>query len=84
MLLPQCPHSMKLKEEAKVILKHLEKGSRATQSKDCKHLVKKGGGGVTNPGGVQGTFRCCTEQHGLVRNIGYRWTFGLDDLRGLF
>jgi len=69
MLLPQCPHSMKLKEEAKVILKHLEKGSRATQSKDCKHLVKKGGGGVTNPGGVQGTFRR-VEGHDLVRTIG--------------
>jgi len=26
----------------------------------------EGGGGVTVPGGVQETFRCCTEGHGLV------------------
>jgi len=35
------------------------------------------------PGGVQETFRC-TEGHGLVGNIGDRWTVGLDDLVGLF
>jgi len=29
-------------------------------------------------------FRCCTEGHGLVGNIGDRGTVGLDDLRGLF
>lgn len=29
-------------------------------------------------------FRCCTEGHGLVGNIGGRWVVGLDDLRGLF
>ena len=43
----------------------------------------QGGGGVTIPGGVQGTYRCCTERHGLVGNIGDRWTVGLDDLGGL-
>ena len=25
------------------------------------------GGGVTDPGGVQGTFGCCVERRGLVR-----------------
>ena len=42
-----------------------------------------GGGGVTDPGGPQATFRC-TEGHGLVGDIGDRWMVGLDDLRGLF
>ena len=32
----------------------------------------QGGGGVTVPGSVQETFRCCTEGHGLVGNIGGR------------
>ena len=41
------------------------------------------GGGVTIPGGVQGTFGCCTEGRGLVGNIGGRWMVGLGDLRGL-
>jgi len=44
----------------------------------------QGDGGVTVPGGVQETFRCGTEGHGLVRNIGDRWTVGLDDHRGPF
>ena len=44
----------------------------------------QGGGGVTVPGGVQGTFRHCTEGRGLVGNIGDRWMIGLDDLGGLF
>ncbi len=39
---------------------------------------------VTVLGGVQEMFRCCTEGHGLVRNIGDRWIFGVDDLGGLF
>ena len=43
----------------------------------------QGCGGVTAPGGAQETFRCCTEGHGLVGNIGDRWTVGLDDLGGL-
>jgi len=29
-----------------------------------------GSGGVTDPGGVQGPFRYCTEGYGLVGNIG--------------
>ena len=44
----------------------------------------QGAGGVTAPGDVQETFRCCSEGHGLVGNIGDRWTVGLNDLRGLF
>ena len=36
------------------------------------------------PGGVQETFKCCTEGCGLVDNIGNRWAVGLDDLGGLF
>ena len=43
----------------------------------------QGGGGVTIPGGVQKTFRCCTEGHGLVGNIGDKWTVALDDPGGL-
>jgi len=29
-------------------------------------LAAQGGGGVTIPGGVQETFRCCIKGHGLV------------------
>ena len=43
----------------------------------------QGGGGVINPGDIQGTFRCCGEGHGLVRTTGGGWTVGLDDLVGL-
>ena len=43
-----------------------------------------GSGGVTKPGGVQGTSRCCAEGRGLVGNIGGRWVVGLDGLGGLF
>ena len=43
-----------------------------------------GSGEVTGPGGVQGTFRCCVEGHGLERTIGDWQTAGLDDLLGLF
>lgn len=32
----------------------------------------RGGGGVTVPRGVQETFRCCAERHGLVENISDR------------
>ena len=42
------------------------------------------GGGVTDPGGVQGTFGCCVEGHGLVRTIGDGWMVGLGDPVGLF
>jgi len=44
----------------------------------------QGGGGVAVPGGVEETFRCCTEGCGLVENTGDRWLVGLDDLGGLF
>ena len=44
----------------------------------------QGGGGVTDPGGVQGTFGCCVEGHGLVRSIGDVWMVGLGDPVGLF
>jgi len=44
----------------------------------------QGGGGVTNPGGVQGTFGRCVEGHGLVRTIGDGWMVGLGDPVGLF
>jgi len=40
--------------------------------------------GVTLSGGVQKTFRCCTEGHGLVGNSDDRWMVGLGDLGGLF
>ena len=44
----------------------------------------QGYGGVTVPGGVQETFRHCTEGRVLLGNIGDMWTVGLDDLGGLF
>ena len=44
----------------------------------------QGGGGVTDPGGVQGTFGCCVEGRGLVRTIGDGQMVGLDDPLGLF
>jgi len=34
--------------------------------------VAQGGGGVINIGGVQETFSCCSEGHGLVGNTGDR------------
>jgi len=43
----------------------------------------QGGGGVTNPGGVQGTFGHCVEGHGLMRSIGDGWMVGLGDPVGL-
>ena len=39
-------------------------------------MAAQGGGGVTNPGGVQGTFGCCAEGHGLARTIGEVQTNG--------
>ena len=42
------------------------------------------GGGVTDPGGVQGTFGCCVGGRGLVRTIGEGQMVGLDDPVGLF
>ena len=41
------------------------------------------GGGVTDPGGAQGTFGRCVEGHGLMRTIGYGWMVGLGDPVGL-
>ena len=35
------------------------------------------------PKGVQETFRCCADGHGLLSYCD-RWTVGLDDLGGLF
>jgi len=43
----------------------------------------QGGGGVTDPRGIQGMFRGCGEGHGVVRTIGDKWTVGRGDL-GLF
>ena len=42
-----------------------------------------GGGGVTDPGGVQGMTGCCVEGRDLVGASGNRRTVGLDDLLGL-
>ena len=42
------------------------------------------GGGVTDPGGVQGTFGFCVEGHGLARTIGDGWMVGLGGHVGLF
>ena len=44
----------------------------------------QGGGGVTNPGGIQGTFEHFSEGHDLMRTIGDRWMVGLGDPVGLF
>jgi len=44
----------------------------------------QGGGGVTDPGDVQGTSGHFVEGHGLVRSIGDGWMVGLCDPVGLF
>ena len=44
----------------------------------------QGGGGVTDPAGVQGTFGRCVEGRGLVRTIGDGWMVGLGGPVGLF
>lgn len=46
---------------------------------DCQR-----GGRLTVPGGVHEMQNCGTEGHGLVGNIGGRWTVELDNLGGLF
>ena len=56
----------------------LWKGSQALE------WAAQRGGGVTNPGGVQGTFGRCVEGHGLMRTIGDGWMVGLDNPVGLF
>ena len=43
----------------------------------------QGGSGVTNLGGVQGTFGRCVEGHGLMRSIGDGWMVGLGDPVGI-
>ena len=54
--------------------------------KSCEAVAQaaQGGGGATNPGGVQGTFGRCVEGHDLVRTVGDGWMVGLDDPVGLF
>ena len=52
------------------------------QESQVMDQAAQGGGRVTVPEGVRETFRCCTKGHGLVGNIGDRWTVGLDDFRG--
>jgi len=44
----------------------------------------QGAGGVIDPEGAQGKFRCCVEGYGLVRTIGDGWRVGLGDPVGLF
>ena len=44
----------------------------------------QGGGGVTDPGGVQWMFGRCIEGHGLVRAVGDGWMVELGDPVGLF
>ena len=44
------------------------------KSSEALAQAAQGGRGVTNQGGVQEAFTCCTERYGLVRNIGDRWT----------
>ena len=44
----------------------------------------QGGGGVTDPGGIQGTFGRCVEGRGLVRAVGDGWMVGLGGPVGLF
>ena len=43
-----------------------------------------GGGGVTDPGGLQRAFGYCVEGHGLARTTGEGRMVGLDDPVGLF
>ena len=50
-----------------------KKGNKAVRGLDHKwsgtERAVQRGGGVTNPGGVQETFHCCTEGHGLVEML---------------
>ena len=61
----------------------LGKTSSLKEWSDARMAAQRGGG-VTNSGDSQETFRRCTEGHGLVGNIGDRWMVGLDSLEGLF
>ena len=47
---------------------HCKKDMEALQS--VQRRAAQRGGGVTDPGGVQGLFGCCVEGHGLARTIG--------------
>jgi len=58
--------------------------TRFSKSGQALEWAAQGGGGVTDPRGVQGTFRHCAEGRGLVRTIGDKWMVGLDDLVDLF
>jgi len=58
--------------------------SQVVFSDQVVEWAAQGGDGDTNPGGVQGMFRHCVEEHGLMRTVGDGWTVGLDDLVGLF
>jgi len=44
----------------------------------------QGGGGVTDPGGVQGMLGHCVERRVLVRSTGDGWMVGLGDPVGIF
>ena len=59
-------------------------GEHELMNGDMDSSPAQGSGGVTVPGGVHKTFRCCTDGHISVGYTGDRWTVGLDDLRGLF
>ena len=61
---------------------HKEKFLLHNSDQALEWAVQKGGG-VTVPGGVKETFRCCTKGHSLGENTG-RWTIGLDAVGGLF
>ena len=49
----------------------------------CNWAAQRGGR-VTDTGGVQGTFGCWDEGHGLMRTIGGVWMVGPGDPVGLF
>ena len=54
------------------------------KSGEALEEAAQGGGGVTDPGGVQRAFGCCVEGHGLARTIGEGQMVGRDDPVGLF
>ena len=55
------------------------------KSRQALEWAAQGGGGLTVLGGVQETFRCCSNRHDLVGgSIGGRWTARLDDPGSLF
>jgi len=49
-----------------------------SESDEVLERAAQGGAGVTEHGGVQETFRCCTAGRGLVGNIGERCTVCLN------